>query len=84
MKPRTSRRGPGANNNRRKLCHFCTDNIQHIDFTDAGKMKRYLSERGKILPRRITGTCAWHQRMLASRIKTSRQAALIPYVMTSA
>lgn len=68
---------------RKKVCNFCADNIKNIDFTDANRMRRYLTERGKILPKRITGTCAPHQRMLAKRIKTSRQAGLIPYVIAS-
>ncbi len=67
---------------RKKVCNFCADNVVNIDFTEANKMRRYLTERGKILPRRITGTCAAHQRMLASRVKTSRQAGLIPYVIS--
>jgi small subunit ribosomal protein S18 len=66
---------------RKKICNFCADNVKNIDFMDANKMRRYLTERGKILPRRITGTCALHQRMLAVRVKTSRQAGLIPYVI---
>jgi small subunit ribosomal protein S18 len=72
---------PENNRNRRKICNFCVDNIKNIDFTDANKMRRYLTERGKVLPRRITGTCAKHQRLLAVRVKTSRQAGLIPYVI---
>lgn len=67
---------------RKKICNFCADNVIDIDFTDANKMKRYLTERGKILPRRITGTCAKHQRKLATRVKTARQAGLIPYIIT--
>lgn len=66
---------------RKKICNFCADNVKNIDFTDSGKMRRYLTERGKILPRRITGTCAKHQRMLCVRVKTSRQAGLIPYII---
>ncbi len=72
-----------SSRNRKKICNFCADQIENIDFMDAGKMRRYLTERGKILPRRITGTCAKHQRMLAKRVKTSRQAGLIPYVIAS-
>ncbi len=66
---------------RKKVCNFCLDDVKHIDFTDAVKMRRYLTERGKILPRRITGTCARHQRMLSTKIKTSRHAGLIPFVI---
>lgn len=72
---------PDSNRNRKKICNFCADDIQNIDFTDVVKMRRYLTERGKILPRRITGTCAKHQRLLCCRVKTSRQAGLIPYVI---
>lgn len=66
---------------KKKVCNFCADMIMLIDFKDAQKLKRYLTDRGKILPRRITGTCAWHQRRLAQAIKQSRQAALLPYIM---
>lgn len=66
---------------RKKVCNFCADNVTNIDFTDAPRMRRYLTERGKILPRRITGTCAKHQRLLATRIKTSRHAGLIPFII---
>lgn len=65
---------------KRKSCNFCADKIEVIDFKDALKLKRYLTERGKILPRRITGTCAYHQRQLARSIKKAREAAFINYV----
>ena len=65
---------------RRKVCNFCVDKIQQIDYKDTGKLRRYLSERGKILPRRTTGTCAMHQRQLTVAIKRARQIALLPYV----
>lgn len=65
---------------KRKSCNFCADKIEGIDFKDAMKLKRYLTERGKILPRRITGTCAYHQRQLARAIKKAREAAFINYV----
>jgi len=70
-----------SSRSRKKVCNFCVDDIDNIDFTDAGKMRRFLTERGKILPRRITGTCTTHQRRLSKRIKTGRQAALIPYII---
>lgn len=73
---------PENSRTRKKICNFCADNVKNIDFTEAAKMRRYLTERGKILPRRITGTCAKHQRLLAVRVKTSRQAGLIPYVIS--
>jgi len=66
---------------KKKVCNFCADKVILIDFKDAQKLRRYLTDRGKILPRRITGTCAYHQRLLAGAIKLSRQVALIPYVM---
>ncbi len=66
---------------RKKVCVFCTDKANNvIDYKDANKLKRYISERGKILPRRITGTCAAHQRTLTVAIKRARHIALLPYV----
>ena len=55
---------------RRKVCSFCVDKVEEIDYKDANKLKRYITERGKILPRRISGTCAKHQRQLTVAIKT--------------
>ncbi|HEY9688264.1 MAG TPA: 30S ribosomal protein S18 [Coleofasciculaceae cyanobacterium] len=66
---------------KKKVCNFCADRVILIDFKDSQKLRRYLTDRGKILPRRITGTCALHQRKLAQAIKLSRQVALLPYVM---
>ena len=64
---------------RKKICVFCgKDNV--IDYKDTAKLKKYISERGKILPRRITGTCAKHQRALTVAIKRARHVALMPYV----
>ncbi len=68
---------------RRKVCVFCVDKVQSIDYKDTNKLRRYLSERGKILPRRTTGTCAMHQRELTVAIKRARQVALLPYVPQS-
>jgi len=65
---------------RRKVCQFCADKAEYIDFKDSAKLRRYVSERGKILPRRMTGTCAKHQRQLTEAIKRARQIALLPYV----
>ncbi|MCI6604742.1 MAG: 30S ribosomal protein S18 [Clostridiales bacterium] len=65
---------------RKKVCAFCVDKVEHIDFKDTAKLKRYTSERGKILPRRTTGTCAAHQRQLTVAIKRARHIALLPYV----
>ena len=68
-----------APHRRKKVCVFCgKDNV--IDYKDVNKLKRYISERGKILPRRITGNCAKHQRALTVAIKRARQMALMPYV----
>ena len=65
---------------RRKVCVYCADKNAVIDYKDVNKLKRYVSERGKILPRRITGTCAKHQRALTVAIKRARHVALMPYV----
>ena len=66
---------------RRKVCSFCSDENQVIDYKDVNLLKKYVSERGKILPRRITGNCAKHQRELTVAIKRARHVALIPYVI---
>ena len=65
---------------RKKVCAFCAEKIEHIDYKDTLKLRRNLSERSKILPRRVTGTCAMHQRQLAVAIKRARTLALLPYV----
>ncbi len=65
---------------KKKNCSLCADKVETIDFKDVSKLKKYLSESGKILPRRITGTCAYHQRMLTNAIKKAREASLIGYV----
>ena len=70
----------GANRKRKKVCIFCADKIAHIDYKDTMKLRKLTSERGKILPRRITGTCAMHQRQLTQAIKRARQVALLPYI----
>ena len=72
-------RKKGGMRRRKKVCVFCgKDNV--IDYKDTAKLKKYVSERGKILPRRITGTCAQHQRALTVAIKRARHVALMPYV----
>ena len=69
----------GGGRRRKKVCVFCgKDNV--IDYKDTNKLKRYISERGKILPRRITGNCAKHQRAITVAIKRARHVALMPYV----
>lgn len=80
--PRTDRpmRG-GQRPHRRKVCQFCVDRtLTVIDYKDAARLRKFISERGKIMPRRVTGTCAEHQRELTSAIKRARQIALLPYV----
>ena len=71
------RRNPGRR--RKKVCVFCGDQNGVIDYKDVNKLKRYVSERGKILPRRITGNCAKHLRALTVAIKRARHIALMPY-----
>ncbi|QRN85060.1 30S ribosomal protein S18 [Clostridia bacterium] len=64
---------------RRKVCSFCVDKVDYIDYKDVNKLKKYVTESGKILPRRITGTCAAHQRQITTAIKRARHIALMPY-----
>ena len=63
----------------KKVCNFCVDKVEYIDYKDVAKLRRFISERAKILPRRVTGTCAHHQRELTTAIKRARQVALLPY-----
>lgn len=65
---------------RRKVCYFCTEGMDAIDYKDVSLLRRYISDRGKIRPRRQTGTCARHQRRLAVAIKRARHMALLPFV----
>lgn len=65
---------------RKKVCAFCVDKVEEIDYKDIAKLRKFTSERAKILPRRVTGTCARHQRELTVAIKRARQVALLPYV----
>ena len=71
---------PQKNRKRRKVCQFCVDKAEYIDYKDTVKLRKYLSERSKILPRRTTGTCAMHQRQLTEAIKRARQIALMAYI----
>ena len=71
---------PAGRRPRKKVCAFCVDKAEHIDYKDVAKLRRYLSERAQSVPRRVTGTCARHQRELTVAIKRARQAALLPYV----
>lgn len=92
--PTGARPGPGGpggrprreyrNFNRRKVCHFCVDHITEIDYKDLGRLRRYINDRGKIEPRRKTGTCAKHQRRLTQALKRARVLALMPYTAEQA
>lgn len=64
---------------RRKVCVFCAEHIEHIDFKDGTRLKKFVAENGKILPRRMTGTCAIHQRELTTAIKRARHVAIMAY-----
>jgi len=82
--PRRERREGGRSERtpRRKICQFCHDHVREIDYKETSRssfMKRYMSDRGKIEPRRKTGTCAKHQRRLSEALKQARQMALLPY-----
>jgi small subunit ribosomal protein S18 len=87
---RPERRGPGGGgrrsgggggrfSGRRKVCQFCTDNINHVDYKDIARLRRHVGERGKIEPRRKLGTCARHQRSVTVAIKRARYIALLPF-----
>ncbi len=89
-RPERSERAPGAERprgggrgrdfrSRRKVCAFCVDHVREIDYKEVGKLRRYLSDRAKIEPRRKTGTCAKHQRLLTVALKNARHMALLPY-----
>ena len=71
----------GGMRRRKKVCVFCGEEHAVIDFKDTAKLRKYVSERGKILPRRITGTCAKHQRALTTAVKRARHVALMPYTV---
>ncbi len=64
---------------KKKICSFCMDKVKEIDYKDVSKLRRYISERAKIVPRRINGNCARHQRQLTIAIKRARHIALLPY-----
>ncbi len=65
---------------RKKVCTFCVDKVEEIDYKDVAKLRKYITESGKIVPRRMSGVCAKHQRILAEAIKRAREMALLPYV----
>ena len=64
---------------KRKVCSFCADKIEHIDYKDIGRLRKFISERGKILPKRMSGNCAQHQRTLTIAIKRARHVAMLPF-----
>ena len=70
---------PRAKRSKKKVCAFCVDKVEYIDYKDVAKLRRYVTERAKILPRRISGCCAKHQRQLTVAVKRARQIALMPY-----
>lgn len=65
--------------NKKKVCQFCVDKVNAIDYKEVGKLRKYVTEKGKMLPRRMTGVCAKHQRMLAEAVKRARIVALLPF-----
>lgn len=70
---------PARRLNRRKVCTFCVEKAENIDYKDVNKLKKFVTEKGKILPRRMTGVCAKHQRALSEAIKKARIVALLPF-----
>jgi len=78
-KEKTEAKGGKVRRGRKKVCSFCVDKVTDIDYKEVAKLRKYISERGKILPRRISGNCAKHQRQLTVAIKRARHIALLPY-----
>jgi small subunit ribosomal protein S18 len=76
--------GRGRGFGRRKVCRFCADKTLKVDYKDQGQLKYFVTERGKIIPRRISGNCALHQREVATAIKRARMLAILPYTVASA
>ena len=81
-KTRETRKRPGSSTapGRRKSCHFCKDTIDEVDYKNINQLRRYISEKGKIRNRRISGACRKHQRQVAVAVKRAREMALLPYV----
>ncbi|MDD3223122.1 MAG: 30S ribosomal protein S18 [Clostridium sp.] len=75
----SKRGGQRGRRMKKKICSFCMEKADHIDYKDINKLRKYITERGKILPRRISGNCAKHQRMLTEAIKRARNIALLPF-----
>jgi len=79
-RPEGQRQFRQNNRRKKKVCQFCQDKIEHIDYKDTARLRKLTTERAKILPRRISGTCAKHQRQLTVAIKRARYMALLPYI----
>jgi len=79
-KPTRRRTGPTAAPGRRKSCYFCRDKVDEIDYKNIAQLRRYISEKGKIRSRRLTGACRRHQLQVAAAVKRAREMALLPYV----
>jgi len=80
MKPKPKKGKKDKQLKSRKPCKFCKDDINYLDYKDDKRLRRFMTDRGKITPRRITGTCARHQRMVAAAVKRARIIALVPFV----
>lgn len=80
MEDKTLTKKPLRRPARRKVCAFCADKTEHIDYKDLAKLRKFITEKGKIIPRRMSGVCSLHQRDLTVAIKRARQMALLPYV----
>ena len=80
---RTSRGEGKPKRTHRKVCSFCVEKAEYIDYKEVSRLRRFISERGKILPRRVTGTCARHQRTLTTALKRARMIALLPFTSDS-
>ena len=74
-------RRPRGRKPRRKVCQFCVDKVEHIDYKDIPRLRRFLTERGKIMPRRMSGTCAKHQRQVTQAVKRDRNLAFLAYCL---
>jgi small subunit ribosomal protein S18 len=80
-RPSRDDKRPRRGGRRRKVCNFCVDKAKEVDYKDVAKLSKYITERGKILPRRVTGNCAKHQRQVTEAIKRARNVALMPYTV---
>ena len=78
---RSERPAPKRYGRRRKVCRFCVDHMRGVDYKDIGRLRMYISDRGKIEPRRKTGTCQRHQRLVATAVKRARHLAFLPYTL---